>query len=64
MGIALCSLCTPLSTLWALIKQKHKGNYAGIEDYVADPKNLRICPIELAVAPDPGGGYLWRLSYS
>ena len=36
----------------------------GIEEYIADPKNPRICPIEQAVAPDPGGGYLWRLSYS
>ena len=36
----------------------------GIKDYIADPKNLQIWPIELAVATDPGEGYLWRLSYS
>ena len=28
----------------------------GIEEYIADPKNPRICPIEQAVAPDPGVG--------
>ena len=28
MGIALCTLCTPLCTLCALIKKKYKGNHA------------------------------------
>ena len=38
------------------LKDKSSGGGGGqkMMSHLCDPKNLQICPIELAVAPDPG----------
>ena len=45
------------------LKDKSGGGQK-MMSHLSDSKNLQICPIELAVVPQTGGGLLWRLSYS